>query len=144
AAAVVGIVGAGAAAAGTAAVVATSNNHDTATVPAVINTTTTTTTLAPTTTTTTTVPKAGNKSPFAVLKTNPDPPSGGSPLTVTFNMCASNDPDGDPLSFFFDFGDGSLASGSCSVNHTYVSSTSADVRAAGNFEFSGSVVDPSA
>jgi hypothetical protein len=118
-AAVVGIVGAGAAAAGTAAVVVSNNNNDTTTttVAVVVNSTTTTTTLAPTTTTTT-LPK-NNSAPFAVLTTNPDPPSGQGPLTVTFDLCKSTDPDKDPLSFFFDFGDGAKASGSCLETHTY-------------------------
>ena len=121
-AAVVGIVGAGAAAAGTAAVVVSNNNNDTTTttVAVVVNSTTTTTTLAPSTTTTTTLPK-NNNAPFAVLTTNPDPPSGDGPLTVTFDLCKSTDPDKDPLSFFFDFGDGAKASGSCLESHTYQS-----------------------
>src|SRR5882672_12337619 len=127
-AAVVGIVGAGAAAVGTAAVVASNNNNDTTTTTvAVVVNPTTTTTLAPTTTTTTTLPKT-NKAPFAVLTTNPDPPSGTGPLTVTFDLCKSTDPDGDPLSFFFDFGDGAKSSGSCSVSHTY----SSTIRATSN------------
>ena len=127
-AAVVGIVGAGAAAAGTAAVVASNNNNDTTTttIAVVVNSTTTTTTLASTTTTTTLPSKNG--SPFAVLTTNPDPPSGTGPLTVTFDLCKSTDPDKDALNFFFDFGDGGKSSGSCNVSHTYQSS----FRAAGN------------
>ncbi len=127
-AAVVGIVGAGAAAAGTAAVVA-SNNSDTTTttVALVVNSTTTTTTPAPVTTTTTTLP-ATNHAPFAVLSVSPDPPSGQGPLTVTFDLCKSTDPDKDGLSFFFDFGDGAKTSGSCLESHTY----SATLRGAGN------------
>jgi len=112
-AAVVGIVGAGAAAAGTAAVVASNNNDTTTTTaPSVVVNPTTTTTLATVTTTTTTLAPKTNKPPFAVLTTNPDPPSGTGPLTVTFDLCKSTDPDGDPLSFFFNFGDGSKTSGS--------------------------------
>jgi PKD domain-containing protein len=118
-AAVVGIVGAGAAAAGTAVAVAGNDNDTTTTtVGVVVNSTTTTTTLAPTTTTTTTPPTT-NHAPFAVLTTNPDPPSGTGPLTVTFDLCKSTDADKDPLSFFFDFGDGAKASGSCLESHTY-------------------------
>jgi hypothetical protein len=129
AAGVVGIVGAGAAAATTAVVVA--GNHDettTTTVAAGVSpTSTTTTTLAPVTTTTT-LP-ATNHAPFAVLSVSPDPPSGQGPLTVTFDLCKSTDPDKDGLSFFFDFGDGAKTSGSCLESHTY----SATLRGAGNF-----------
>jgi hypothetical protein len=121
-AAVVGIAAAGAAAAGTA-VAGSSNNDATTTTTVAVGGNTTTTTLAPaTTTTTTTTPPKTNKAPFAVLTTNPDPPSGPGPLTVTFDLCKSTDPDGDPLSFFFDFGDGSKASGSCVESHTYQAS----------------------
>jgi PKD domain-containing protein len=122
-AAVVGIVGAGAAAAGTAAVVVSNNNNDTTTTttPVVVNPTTTTTTLATSTSTTTTLPTTTNHPPFAVLNVSPDPPSGQGPLTVTFDLCKSTDPDKDALNFFFDFGDGSKTSGSCLESHTYQS-----------------------
>ena len=128
-AAVVGIVGAGAAAAGTAAVVA-SNNDDTTTttIAAGVNTTTTIAVTTTTTTTTTTTVPSTNHAPFAVLATNPDPPQGQGPLTVTFDLCKSSDSDKDPLNFFFDFGDGAKSSGSCNVSHTY----SASFRAAAN------------
>jgi hypothetical protein len=145
-AAIVGIVGAGAAAAGTAAVVASNNNDTTTTtIVAGVNTTTTivtTTTLPPTTT----LPKT-NHAPSIVLTTNPDPATGQGPLTVTFDTCKSTDPDGDPLKFFFDFGDGATASGSCNVSHTYPVAPfreSSTVRAASQtYNASGSVVDPS-
>jgi hypothetical protein len=129
-AAIIGIAGAGAAAAGTAAVVASNNNDTTTTTVAVVVTPTVTTTLPPATTPTTTLAPKTNKAPFAVLTTNPDPPSGQGPLTVTFDLCKSTDPDGDPLSYFFDFGDGSKTSGSCVESHTYQASfkASADVR----------------
>jgi len=148
-AAVVGIVGAGAAAAGTAVVVASSNddNPTTTTTPVVVNpTTTTTTVVATTTTTTTTTLPAGNKAPFAVLSTNPDPPSGNGPLTVTFDLCKSTDPENQPLNYFFDFGDGGKSSGSCNVSHTY---SAGPFRAAGqvraldkSYGASACVVDP--
>jgi hypothetical protein len=145
-AAIIGIAGAGAAAAGTAAVVASNNNNDTTTTTpvVVVNSTTTTTTLAPTTTTTTTLP-GKNGAPFAVLTTNPDPPQGLGPLTVTFNLCKSTDPDKDPLSFFFDFGDGTKASGSCLETHTYQSSfrAASDVGALDrSYTAEACVVDP--
>jgi len=146
-AAVVGIVGAGAAAVGTAAVVV-SNNNDTTTTT-IASSGNTTTTLAPvtTTTTTTTLPKV-NHAPNAVLKVTPDPPQGLGPLTVTFNMCASSDPDGDPLSFFFTFGDGATASGSCVETHTYAAGPFREASAGGvraldsSYNFEGSAVDP--
>ena len=120
-AAIIGVAAAGAAAAGTAAVVASNNDSTTTTVAVGVNTTTTIV-AATTTTTTTTVPKAANRAPFAVLSTSPNPPSGQSPLSVTFDLCKSTDPDGDSLSFFYDFGDGATASGSCVESHTYQAS----------------------
>ena len=84
---------AGAAAAGTAAVVASNDDDTTTTTVAVVVNPTTTTTLATSSTTTTTLPPTGNKPPFAVLTTNPDPPSGQGPLTVTFDLCKSTDPE---------------------------------------------------
>jgi hypothetical protein len=146
-AAVVGIVGAGAAAAGTAVVVASNNdNNTTTTTPVAVNPTTTTTVVAvtTTTTTTTTVP-ANNKAPFAVLNTNPDPPSGFGPLTVTFDLCKSTDPENQALNFFFDFGDGGKASGSCVESHTYAAALrgASDARALDkSYEAQGCVVDP--
>jgi hypothetical protein len=148
-AAVVGIVGAGAAAAGTAAVVASNNNDDntTTTVASSVNTTTTLAVTTTSTTTTTTLPKV-NHAPNAVLKVTPDPPQGLGPLTVTFDMCGSSDVDGDPIQFFFTFGDGATASGSCIQSHTY----SAAFREASagkvksldsSYLFEGSAVDPS-
>jgi len=127
-AAIVGIVGAGAAAAGTAAVVASNNNNDTTTTTIAAGVNTTTTVAVTTTTTTTTTLPSTNHPPFAVLTTKPDPPTGQGPLTVTFDLCKSTDPDNDPLSFFFDFGDGGKASGSCLESHTY----SATFRGASN------------
>jgi len=39
---------------------------------------------------------------------------------VSFNMCASSDPEGDPLAFSIDYGDGdSYAGTNCSVKHRY-------------------------
>jgi len=148
-AAVVGIVGAGAAAAGTAAVVASNNNDDntTTTIASSVNTTTTLATTTTTTTTTTTLPKV-NHPPNAVLKVTPDPPQGLGPLTVTFDMCGSSDVDGDPIQFFFTFGDGATASGSCIESHTYAAAfreaSTGGVKALDStYLFEGSVVDSS-
>jgi hypothetical protein len=148
-AAVVGIVGAGAAAASTAIVVA-SNDDDTTTTtnPSSVNTTTTLAVTTTSTTTTTTLPKV-NKAPNAVLRTKPDPPQGVGPLTVIFDMCASSDPDGDPLTFFFEFGDGNKTSGSsCVESHTYAAAfreaSAGKVKALdASYTFEGSAVDPS-
>ncbi len=82
-----------------------------------------------------------------MLTTNPEPPQGQGPLTIVFDACKSTDPDGDPLSFFFDFGDGNTASGPCNVSHVYPVAPfreSSAVRAASQtYNASGSVVDPS-
>jgi PKD domain-containing protein len=148
-AAVVGIVGAGAAAVGTTAVVVSNNdNNTTTTIASSGNPTTTVVTVTTTNPTTTTTLVKVNNPPNAVLKVTPDPPQGIGPLTVTFDMCASNDPDGDPLSFFFTFGDGATASGSCIQSHTYAAAfreaSGSGVRALDtSYPFEGSVVDPS-
>jgi hypothetical protein len=104
------------------------------------------TTTLPATTPTTVAPKPPNKAPFAVMTTNPDPPSGQGPLTVTFDLCKSTDPENDTLSYFFNFGDGSKTSGSCIESHTYSSTFKAagDVRRQDrSYEAEGCVVDTS-
>src|SRR5215831_18910953 len=109
--AVLGI--AAAAAAGTAVAISNNNNNETTTTPAANPTTTAppATTVPTTTTPTTTLPSGVNHPPNVFLKTVPDPPQGVSPVAITFDMCASFDPDGDPLTFYFDFGDGLTTSG---------------------------------
>lgn len=47
------------------------------------------------------------------------PPSGPSPLSVTFDGSASNDPENQPLSFEWAFGDGDTSATGPSVEHTY-------------------------
>jgi hypothetical protein len=149
-AAVVGIVGAGAAAATTAIVVANNNNDDntTTTIASSVNPTTTAPTVTTTLPTTTTLPKV-NHAPNAVLRTKPDPPQGVGPLTVIFDMCGSSDSDGDPLTYYFEFGDGNKTSGSsCVESHTYAAAfreaTAGKVRSLDStYTFQGSAVDPS-
>ena len=150
-AAAVAVAGAGVAA-GTAAIVASGGNGNTTTTTVPSGSVTTTTVAAATTTstsTTTTTVVSANHPPLAALKTNPDPPQGIGPLKVIFDMCASTDPDGDPLSFFFTFGDGAQASGACSQSHTYPASTSLRGSGAGgpraldtSYGFQGCAVDP--
>jgi hypothetical protein len=143
--AIVGVAAAGAAVAGTAVAVAASNDDSTTTTTIVVGGITTTTVAAATTTTTstttTTMPSATNRPPDARLTTIPDPPEGVGPLAVTFDMCASTDPDGDPLTFFFEFGDGTQASGACSQTHTYASSFRAASAATRTYTFNGDAVD---
>jgi PKD repeat protein len=78
-------------------------------------------------------PASGNRPPDAVFKVTPAPVggtiSGPSPLTVSFNMCASSDPEADELYFLFDFeGDekfdfGGVTGGHCRVDHVYTTGT---------------------
>jgi hypothetical protein len=145
-AAVVGIVGAGAAAATTTAIVVSNNDDTTTTTIASSVNTTTLPTVTTTLVTTTTLAKV-NHAPNAVLRVKPDPPQGPGPLTVTFDMCGSSDPDGDPLSYFFEFGDGNTSSGSCVDTHTYSAAfreaTNGQVRSQDStYTFQGSAVDP--
>jgi glucose/arabinose dehydrogenase len=61
---------------------------------------------------------AGNTPPTAVLTANPT--SGPAPLTVTFNGSGSFDPEGQPLSYQWTFGDGqSQTTSTSSIQHIY-------------------------
>ena len=59
---------------------------------------------------------AGNTPPVAVASGTPT--SGLAPLTVQFSSTGSNDPDGDPITFEWDFGDGTVGTGPA-PQHTY-------------------------
>jgi glucose/arabinose dehydrogenase len=61
---------------------------------------------------------SGNRSPVANASATPT--TGDAPLTVQFSSTGSSDPDGDPLSHSWDFGDGTNGIGG-SPSHTYAS-----------------------
>ncbi len=78
-------------------------------------------------------PAPSNQPPLAVFKSTPDAAggtiSGTAPLTVTFNMCASTDPERDLLWFRMDFTndrhwdvDGTTGA-SCRYSYTYAAGT---------------------
>lgn len=58
----------------------------------------------------------GNQAPTAVLQATPS--SGPAPLTVTFSSRGSSDPDGDPISYRWTFGDGGTST-QPNPSHTY-------------------------
>ena len=59
----------------------------------------------------------GSRTPVAQAGADKD--SGGVPLMVTFSSAGSEDPDGDALTFEWDFGDGSEPSTEANPTHTY-------------------------
>ena len=58
-----------------------------------------------------------NRPPTAMVSA--DRTAGAAPLTVNFNGSASSDPDDDPITFDWDFGDGTPHSGAEQPSHTY-------------------------
>jgi glucose/arabinose dehydrogenase/fibronectin type 3 domain-containing protein len=60
-----------------------------------------------------------------VAKASGKPTFGASPLNVQFSSAGSNDPDGGPVTFTWDFGDGSPTSTSANPSHVYTTATTA-------------------
>ncbi len=67
-----------------------------------------------------------NRTPLAVATATPR--FGTAPLQVTFRGSASSDPDGDPLTYEWDFGDGTSKSAAKDVVHTYTRGGAFDAR----------------
>jgi PKD repeat protein len=59
---------------------------------------------------------SGNQAPNAVIQATPL--SGPAPLTVTFSSVGSSDPDGDPITYSWNFGDGGTST-QANPSHTY-------------------------
>jgi PKD repeat protein len=59
---------------------------------------------------------SGNQAPNAVIQATPL--SGAAPLTVTFSSVGSSDPDGDPITYSWNFGDGGTST-QANPSHTY-------------------------
>ena len=66
-----------------------------------------------------------NRPPVPAFTFSPE--SGNAPQTINFNASASSDPEGQPLSFFWEFGDGATATGP-TPTHTYTEAINTQVR----------------
>jgi PKD repeat protein len=97
-------------------------------------------------------PPPSNRPPTAVFKSTPDAfggrISGTAPLTVTFNMCASTDPDRDLLWFRMDFTDDGdwdvdgTTGANCRYNHTYGAGTYTATNCVTDMDAAGDFLDP--
>lgn len=61
---------------------------------------------------------SGNQAPNVILQATPS--SGAPPLNVTFSSGGSSDPDGDPITYSWNFGDGGTST-QANPSHTYAS-----------------------
>jgi len=68
-------------------------------------------------------PTPPNRAPIPSFHTTPSPAVGPAPLDVGLNLCQSVDPDGDRMSFKFDFGDGTRSTPGCRDHHVYAQGT---------------------
>jgi PKD repeat protein len=97
-------------------------------------------------------PPPANEPPHAVFKSTPDAIggriSGAAPLKVTFNMCASNDPDANLLWFRMDFTDdghwdvNGTTGASCRYNNTYSAGTYTATNCVTDMDANGDFLDP--
>ncbi|GAA3009211.1 ThuA domain-containing protein [Streptosporangium longisporum] len=67
----------------------------------------------------------GNRAPVAKIIANPD--SGAAPLTVAFSSVGSADPDGEAITYAWDFGDGGTST-AANPSHTYTANGTYTVR----------------
>jgi PKD domain len=66
------------------------------------------------------LPGPPNSAPIPSFRTDPNPPVGPAPLDLGINLCQTVDPDGDRMTFHFDFGDGVRSTpGVCRARHVY-------------------------
>jgi hypothetical protein len=64
---------------------------------------------------------AANQAPLLQVRVTPTPISGKAPLAVTVNLCRSADPDGDALSYVYEYQqEGKRFSSACQENHVYM------------------------
>jgi hypothetical protein len=65
-------------------------------------------------------PPPANQPPRLDVRVTPTPISGNAPLTVNVNLCRSSDPDGDLLSYVYEYqGEGKRFAAGCEERHVY-------------------------